>query len=273
MQPKKTAAALLICLAALPALFAQSKLDQQAGTKKNDPAPSNSKSSVQKMNIVKVNLMAIALKNYSFQYERVINKRISVALGLRTMPSTTLPFKSAFNNIAGSDDPQVSQTINDLKIGNFAITPEVRFYLGKKGFGRGFYIAPYYRFAKFTSSELPIEYATSPTTTNTVKLKGDVATHTGGLMFGAQWALGKYISLDWWILGAHYGKSNGSLTGVPTSPLTAAEQNDIRTTIEDFNESLPVGKITSQISANSVKAIIDGPWAGVRAGLTIGFRF
>lgn len=273
MQPKKTAAVLLICMAALPALFAQSKLDQQAGTKKNDPAPSNSKTGEHKMNIVKVNLMAIALKSYSFQYERVINKRISVALGLRTMPTTGLPFTSAFNNIVGSDDPQVSQTINDLKMGNFAITPEVRFYLSKKGFGRGFYIAPYYRFAKFKSSEVPIEYQTSPTTTNAIKLKGDIATHTGGLMFGAQWALGKYISLDWWILGAHYGKGNGSLSGVPTSPLTTEEQNEIRTTIEDFSVNLPVGKITSQINANSVKAIIDGPWAGVRAGLTIGFRF
>ena len=270
MQPKKTAALLLVCMAVIPALFAQSKLDQQSGNKKNNNTSSNS--GEHKMNIVKVNLMAIALKNYSFQYERVINKRISVALGLRTMPSTGLPFTTAFNNIVGSGDPQVSQTINDLKIGNFAITPEVRFYLNKKGFGRGFYIAPYYRFAKFTSSEVPIEYETSPITTNTIKLKGDIATHTGGLMFGAQWALGKYISLDWWILGAHYGKSNGSLNGVPTSPLTAEEQNEIRTMIEGINESLPVVKITSQISANNVKVII-GQWAGVRSGLTIGFRF
>lgn len=270
MQPKKTAVVLLICMSAIPALFAQSKLDQQAGNKKNNPAPSNS--GEHKMNIVKINLLALPLKNYSFQYERVINKRISVALGLRTMPASGLPFKKAFSNIAGTEDPQVTQTINDLKIGNFAITPEIRFYLNKKkGYGRGFYIAPYYRFAKFKSEEVPIEYETSPTTTNTIKLKGDIATHTGGLMIGNQRSLGKYVTLDWWILGAHYGKSKGAFNGVPTAPLTPGEQNDIRTTIEGID--IPVLKITTDINANSVKAIFDGPWAGIRAGISIGFKF
>ena len=269
MQPKKTTALLLFCMAVIPALFAQSKLDQQSGNKKNSNTSSNS--GEHKMNIVSVNLLALPLKNYAFQYERVINKRISVALGLRTMPSSGLPFKSAFGNIEGSGDPQVTQIMNDLKIGNFAITPEVKFYLNKKkGFSRGFFIAPYYRFAKFTSSEVPIEYETDLNTTNTIKLKGDITTHSGGLMIGSQGSLGKYVTLGWFF-GTHYGISKGNFNGVPTAPLSQGEQDDLRTTIDEID--IPVLKIKADISANSVKAVFDGPWAGVRAGLTLGFRF
>jgi hypothetical protein len=266
--------AMFVCIAAISSATAQSTLDEQSGgspaaTKK--PAATNGDN--HKMNIVKVNLMALALKNYSFQYERVLTKKISIALGVRTMPSSTLPFKDVFVDQFGISDPDndLESTIRDVKIGNFAITPEVRFYLNKKGYGRGFYIAPYYRYAKFNSDELPITYTGDGGTDKTIKLKGDIATHSGGLMIGAQWHLGKVVTLDWWIIGAHYGTSNGTLNGVPSSSLSANEQTDIKNTIESLE--LPLTKITAEVSANNIKAIIDGPWGGVRAGLTIGIKF
>ena len=121
--------------------------------------------------------------------------------------------------------------------------------------------------------ELPIEFDADGGGTNTIKLKGDVTTHSGGLMFGAQWQIGKMVMIDWWILGGHYGVSKGTLSGVPSSSLSANEQDDIRTIINDFENDIPLTKITADVSANNVKAIVDGPWAGVRAGLTIGIRF
>ena len=90
-------------------------------------------------------------------------------------------------------------------------------------------------------------------------------------MIGAQWHLGKVVTLDWWILGAHYGTSNGTLNGVPSSNLSTTEQTELKQTIEEID--LPLTKITAQVSANNIKALIDGPWAGVRAGLTIGIKF
>ena len=158
-------------------------------------------------------------------------------------------------------------------MGNFAITPEVRFYLNQKGYGRGFYIAPYYRFAKFKSEEFPIDYESGPSTTKTIKLKGDIVTNSGGLMIGAQWHLGKVVTLDWWIAGAHYGKSKGTLNGIPSPDLTSEEQQNLKEEIEALNDEIPLTKISAEVSAKNVKAIIDGPWAGVRAGLTIGIKF
>lgn len=159
MHTKKILLAMLICIATISSVTAQSTLDEQSG---GSPAPTKKPAAKNedkhKMNIVKVNLMALALKNYSFQYERVLTKKISIAVGVRTMPTGSLPFQDIFIDQFGDDDPDVESTIRDVKIGNFALTPEVRFYLNKKGYGRGFYIAPYYRFAKFKSEELPIDY-------------------------------------------------------------------------------------------------------------------
>jgi Protein of unknown function (DUF3575) len=272
MRTRKMLMAMCICMAAISSVTAQSTLDEQSG---GSPAPTKKTSengeAKNKMNIVKVNLMALGLKNYSFQYERILTKKISIALGVRTMPSGSLPFQDLFADQLAEDDPDLAADVRALKVGNFAITPEIRFYLNRKGYGRGFYLAPYYRFAKFNSDELPITYTGDGGTDKTIKLKGDVTTHSGGLMIGAQWYLGKVVTLDWWIVGAHYGTSNGTLLGTPSSSLSANEQTEIKNTIESLE--LPLTKIKAEVSANNIKAIVDGPWAGVRAGLSIGIRF
>lgn len=244
---------------------AQAQLDEKTGN------PDDSKPEGTKMNIVKLNLPALVLKNFSFQYERILNKRFSASLGIRVMPNTGLPLKNTFTNIADVTDSNATATINNLKVSNFAITPEFRYYVGKKGYGRGFYIAPYYRYASFKSDELPFEYTDVNDVTQTIKLGGKITSNSGGLMFGAQWFLGKYVTLDWWILGAHYGANKGTFTGTTSTPLTTDEQNDIKTAIDDFD--LPFGTKTSVVNANGATINFSGPWAGARGALTIGIRF
>ena len=224
-----------------------------------------------KMNNVKVNLMPLAIKNFSLQYERVLTKRLSVAMGFRLMPNTGLPLQNTFLNLLASEEPDAVSTIANLKVSNMAITPELRLYLGKKGYGRGFYFAPYYRYASFKSSELPFNYQNNMGETNTIKLNGKITTHTGGIMMGAQWFLGDYVSLDWWIGGLHFGANKGVFNGTASVPLTAEEQADLKATIDGFE--LPVGTITSTVNAQGATINLSGPWAGVRAGLSIGFRF
>lgn len=45
-----------------------------------------------KKNLVKVNLTSILLRSYSGQYERVLNKRISVAISYSKMPEGNIPY-------------------------------------------------------------------------------------------------------------------------------------------------------------------------------------
>lgn len=226
-------------------------------------------------NVVKWNFAAMALKNYSFQYERAITKKISVAVGVRHAPKSNIPFASNIEKLI--DDPETWNSIKNFKTGNTAITPEIRFYMGQ-GVFRGFYLAPFARYAKY-SAEVPFNFEVEMSDgTNTVTkeeqifLSGDVTTLTGGLMLGAQWKLSKLVYLDWWIIGGSYGTSSGNISGKSENGLDADEQDALRDALADLNE-IPLIKTESEVTAEGAKVKFDGPWATIRAGLSIGFRF
>lgn len=221
-------------------------------------------------NFIKLNLTGIALKNYSVQYERTLNKKISLAMSFRTMPSTGIPLKSTILKHVNDNDPDTKKTIETFKLSNFAITPEVRFYLNKKGYGRGFYIAPFYRYASFKTNTLNFDYQGNGTS-GTLSLEGKLTSNTGGLMFGAQWFLGKHLSLDWWIFGPHYGSATGNFVGISSKPLTQAEQDDLKQQLNDLD--IPLTKKTISVNANGASLKLDGPWAGIRAAILLGVRF
>lgn len=131
-------------------------------------------------NLVKINLPSLAMKTINLQYERVITKKTTVGLGLRIMSKGSLPFSSAFDSI---DDQ-----LGGLTLGNIAITPEIKFYMGKGAF-HGFYIAPYLRYANYNAS---IDYEfTVNGITETIPLNGSLNTFTAGVLFGAQWRIAK----------------------------------------------------------------------------------
>lgn len=222
-----------------------------------------------KLNLLKVNLTALVVKNYSLQYERVLNKRLGIAVAFRTMPTTSVPLKGLILKFA-DDDPDTEEVLDRLRLSNFAITPEVRWYVGKKGYGRGFYIAPFYRYSKYKSDELVFEYD-NLNVEETITLKGEQSSHTAGILFGAQWFFGKNISLDWWILGPHYGPGKGDFSGQTDHLLTPQEQNSLRQALEDID--IPFADKTVTVNASGANIRLNGGWAGVRTGLLLGIRF
>jgi hypothetical protein len=222
-------------------------------------------------NFIKLNLTSLVFKNYSLQYERVLNKTVSLAASFRTMPKTSIPFKSTILKQVGEDDPDTEEILESLRLNNVAFTPEVRFYVGKKGYGRGFYIAPFYRYAKFNINKFVVDYQSVANVEGNVNLSGDFSAHTGGILFGAQWALGRRLCLDWWILGPHYGGGSGTFAGITNKPLTQDEQNDVRRQLEDID--IPFTDKTVNVNANGASLTLDGPWAGIRAGISFGIRF
>ncbi len=185
------------------------------------------------------------------------------------MPVGTVPFENAIAKI--TNDPETEKTIKQLRVGNFAITPEVRFYVSKKGFGRGFYIAPFYRHTNFTLNNIRVDYDNDAGSQNTINLSGKFSSNTGGLLFGVQKAIGKHICLDLWLLGGHYGSGTGNFTGVPTQPLSTDEQKNLKEQLEGLD--IPLTKVTSSVTANSASLKLDGPWAGIRTGVSMGVRF
>lgn len=224
---------------------------------------------VESPNLVKINLMALPIKNFSFQYERPIAKKISVAGGVRLMPKGKLPFSSSIEKMI--DDEEAWEYIGKLEISNFAFTPELRFYMGKEVL-RGFYIAPFVRYANY-KAEMPFKFEfedeNSITREEDIPLSGKISSFTGGFMLGAQWKLSKLVYLDWWILGPHYGSSNGDISGKKT--LSPEEQEGLRDGLEDLNDLFFVDGY--EVNSSGAKVNIKGPWGGVRAGLALGFRF
>jgi len=248
---------LFLAAVLLTTTFLQAQ-DESATNKKDEQT-------VSQKNLVKLNLFALGLKNITVQYERVISRKSTIGLTFRVMPKSGLPFKSAFTN-AIKDSITTSQ-IDNFKIGNFAIMPEIRFYLGHKGAYHGFYIAPFVSYAHYTA-ELPYSYNDNGTN-KTIPLSGSVNSISGGLMFGAQWKIGKAVYLDWWMFGPHYGSSNGSISGKQS--LSPSEQTNLKSSLDGL--SIPIVKTTNTVDANGATLSFTGPWAGIRSGFCIGIGF
>ena len=252
--------------------FITFQLNAQTKTVKPDNTDSKSaKKSTHQLNFIKTNLTGIVFKNYSLQYERVLTRKFSFAIAFRTMPSTTIPFKNKIISLIGTNDSITKQTIEKLRLSNIAITPEFRLYLSKKGFGKGFYIAPFYRYAKFKTNDLVFTYEDNLNVKSTINLSGDLTSNTGGLLFGVQKFLGKHICLDFWLFGPHYGSGVGKFSGVSSKPLTQQEQDDLRQQLEGLD--IPLTNKTVTVTANGASLKLDGPWAGIRSGFSIGVKF
>jgi len=247
-----------ICLLLFATISSLSLLAQKEKEKdKDEPVPGK--------NVVKINLPALALKNITLQYERAVARKVTVAGTFRFMPKGSIPLKSTFNNLA--DDVETERQLNNLKVGNIAFMPELRYYLSKKGAFRGFYLGLFASIAKY-NADILLEYDDNGTT-EFIPMSGDLTGITGGLMIGAQFKLSKAVYLDWWILGPNYGSSKGNLTGKKT--MDAADQQDLRDELRDLD--IPLTEYTYKVDGNGARIDFKGPWAGIRSGICIGIRF
>ncbi|MDO6854669.1 DUF3575 domain-containing protein [Cellulophaga lytica] len=222
-----------------------------------------------KKNIAKLSLTSLVFRNFQFQYERVLNKTFSVALSYGTIPEGGIPFGSSF--VDEDEDDDLSNIVNDGKMSYSSFTPEVRIYTGKKGYGKGFYLAPFFRASKYTFKNVNFSFDADGGGTETLTTSGTVKGNTFGLLFGSQFNLGSNLVLDWWIAGPHIGSSNGNLKGVSSRELSQNEQDALLETLQDTD--IPLVDTEYKVDANGAEIDLDGPWAGVRAGLSIGYRF
>lgn len=223
---------------------------------------------MQRRNIIKTNLTAYAFKNINVTYERSINRWFSVSAGYSVMPDGKIPFIKSFTD---ADDE-----LRDVKAGSTHFTIETRFYLGK-GYGKGFYAAPYYRNSTFKTSNFTYyqeyEDGAGNTTEIPLNISGKATGNSVGLLLGVQFFLNKKGSfvLDWWIVGAHYGKGKGDFTGKSSQTLTPDQQSQLKAELEDLG--IPLVEYSVQTNTNGAAIKLDGPWAGLRSGLSLGYRF
>lgn len=217
-------------------------------------------------NIIKWNVGSMAARNLHFTYERSLTKNISFSLSYRTMSKGALPFKDQFKEAINSDDIN----LDNFQIGNTAITPELRFYLSM-GRMKGFYLAPYLRFATFDIGA-PIKYtaSTSPLLEKEALFSGKIKSTSAGLMIGYQFQIATKIVLDFQIIGGHYGTGKGDLNF--NTPLSPFEQTELKKNMDDI-DAKPF-KFTNTVNSSGAQIMSDGPWAGIRAvNIGLGIRF
>ncbi len=253
---KKLIFSVLILFSTLPIVKAQSDTVS---------ADDNSQKASVHKNMVEINLFALPLKNFSLNYQRQITRKTTVGLTARLMPDGLLPFEKSFRS--SIKDSTAKAQIDNFKVGNYAVMPEIRFYFSRKGAFHGFYVSLFASFAHYSAS-LPYNY-TDSNVNKTIQLNGSVNSITGGFMLGAQWNIGKSVYLDLHIIGPNYGSSSGSISGHTT--LSASEQSALKSSLDGLN--IPIVKTSSTVDANGAKLSFSGPWAGIRSGLCIGFRF
>ncbi|MDQ6812281.1 MAG: DUF3575 domain-containing protein [Bacteroidota bacterium] len=263
-----------LLIAALPILAqttTSTQKDLAFNTKKLPMDFGNNSNEQKNRHFIKLNLTSLALKNYSIQYERTLGRKFSAAISCRLMPNTSLPFKGEITKSIGGVSYNMTDLVNNLKISNFAITPEVRLYLSKKGYGHGFYIAPFYRLSTYKTNSLKVNFTGENGAQNSLNLSGNLTSNTVGILFGAQWNVGKQMCIDWSIAGPHYGVGNGNFIGSSSNPLTQREQDELYRQIDNLNVPFSKKKVHTNASGGTLD--LNGPWAGVRAALSFGIRF
>jgi hypothetical protein len=218
-----------------------------------------------KDNILKINIPALFLKNISLQYERKVSRKNSFAIAVRYRPKSAMPFQSTVEKLI--DQPSVR--VDLFEMGNLSITPEYRFYLGKKGAMQGFYIGPFISYNHY-GLDVPVNYMGD---TKTGVFTGGMNTFTAGFQLGAQWKLSEKIFLDWWIVGPNYGKTTGDF--VCNTPLNEVEQISMDFELFRIMEGTNPKIIESyKVTADGASFKVNGPWGGIRAmGINIGYRF
>ncbi len=220
-------------------------------------------------NNLKINLFSLPLSNFSVQYERGLTRKWSVALGLSYQPSIHIPFRKEIRELANleASNAEAIDFIENAQYSYWAVTPELRFYLGKKPLN-GFYLAPFARYSHY-QLKWDYTYVDDLNASHDIAFTGKANSIKAGLLLGAQWHIGKNFLIDWWMIGPSIGSINIDIDGVADlSMLDANQQTDLANKLSDIYKNVNV-----TVNDNGAKVSSTQPFAGVRTGLCIGFTF
>lgn len=220
--------------------------------------------------ILKLNLPALAVNTYQLQSEYLLHRKFSLVLSVRYMPIGKIPYARQLTSLI--DEVSEADLMN-ASLDNYAVSPEVRYYLGRKGKGRGFYVAPFFRIARYRGSyaDLSIDFELdmdNGSYQREVTIDGKFYSLTGGIYVGKQWRFARKFYLDWWIVGGSYGRGNGFF--LADIPFDEAEQDLIR---EDLTVSAeyPLIRFQPRVNASGIYTYVESFWAGIRTGICLGF--
>jgi len=268
---------MIFCLLLLGSMSLQAtERFHRTGTSFLENKKQSNESGSRKPFVVKTNFISLGFRNLSLAAEYAFHKNLTGGLGFRFM----MPYD--LSSFAGG-----GQT---LKMSGYAITPEFRFYPGKKSehlAPHGFYIGLYGRISNFSMDmDVPLD---APTVNGvavpgisgaTLNINGNLKQMGGGFIMGMQWAKKSFV-FDWSLIGL----------GVASSFLSVTTQNDIlkystaadqfKNTLEFADAAATLGSYKPSAEVNTTTGTATVKMAGmlpqirsiIFGNMSIGFRF
>lgn len=216
----------------------------------------------QQKNQVNFELTDLPTAFFSFSYERVIGKQLSVDLGIG--------FKSEDGLIkfSGIDTERIKT--NDITYSGFKLIPEIRYYLKESSNGamlNGFYFGAYLKYSDF-KSDLQGTYIDSQDVSHLFKYKGDITVTSIGFMVGYKLPVAKRFYVDFLIAGPGSGSYNFKLDNVIPPP--DEFYDDLNTALENYS-LLDLIDADFKFRNNKLKSTFGT--VSFRYGISLGYSF
>lgn len=226
--------------------------------------------------LLKTNLINFAFKSFNLEYERSFKTNISLGVNVSFTPSRDLPFKSSLTkNIT---DENSKKSVEEARLNQFSIVPQMRFYFGDRDVFTRFYASPYIKYTRYQTNttlyykQEALVGGTLASESISIPISGNLNTLSAGLAVGLQFQLLKSIYLDWKIMGNHYGIVFGKGTGKSNYPLTEDIQQDIKKSLEKLDD-IPIYSFAHTVDQTGVTVRPKGLNIGITSALSVGYRF
>lgn len=221
------------------------------------------------LNVVRVDLSGLIIGKLQGSYEYAFSEKSSLGLSMYYMPNQGLQYLNLIN--IKIDGDYIDNPIEMTEYNGIGFTPEIKFYTSsERDAPRGFYIAPYMRYAAYgVSSEF--RYRNDDLSIAHISIDGNSTSIGGGVAMGVQFVISDLIAIDWAIF-ALGGASGKTVVNVHEQDL----QEDLYTMItEDFEdvERFYGSYTVENISDNEVKVTAKGLLPCIKMGLSIGIVF
>ncbi len=234
--------------------------------------------------LVKFNLTNLIINHYYLNYEFAILKFLSVDVGYGMIPKSRIPYIKDFveEPAVTEDTYEMVRALYDTKLAGKIFNASIKLYLGKD-WSQGFYFEPYYRLEKYDVSDFHLEVdddidlAGFQHSEDGIKIdmSGDMTSNSFGLLLGTQWFIGKkkHFLIDVWWLSLHYGSVTATVEGRSNASLTDEQLTDVQNNFDNMDLENDYVEFETEIHKDNAKIKVKGPWAGIRCGLSIGYRF
>jgi hypothetical protein len=230
---------------------------------------------------VKLNLSGLGLKIAGLQYEYRINKSLAFNSTFFYRGQSLIPFANTIDKFGKNEGIGLTGIkfnyifLNEAQLGLAGLSPELKFYLGKKN---SFFLGAFGMYSNYklnVPASLPVRYNGQILEVITpVNIR--FSSYSGGLNIG--WKIGKKrLFCDLVLMGPHFGKAGNFLADVKNENFSRLNNEDLGYLKEKIEERFGVSPeyFETSVAQNGaeIRSIKKIPFIGIRGlGVNIGYR-